>query len=115
MTSSRLPRRITDRQVEQHVIPAAAALIGAARANDRDAVDQVFAQLQLELRTDPLTTARALAVVLAATTPDDRSMAELLAWREPEHARLIAAGVPADTAAVLAAHDRRIDDTRTAA
>lgn len=95
--------RLTDQQIDDHVIPAAARLVGAVRDDDRVAVDRLLAQLQLQLRADQATTARALAVVLAAAVPYDRSMGDLLAWRDPERRRLAAVGVNPEAAAILAA------------
>lgn len=99
--------RLTDAQISRHVIPAACRLIGAVRASDPDEVSRVLGGLQVDLRTDAATAARALAVALAAACPDERPVRELLAWRTPEYQRLRQAGVPADTAAVLAAQDTR--------
>jgi hypothetical protein len=96
---------ITDTQVSRHVLPAACRLIGAVRAGDQLEVSRVLGCLQVDLRTDATTAVQALAVVLAAACPDDQPMGELLAWRTPEYQRLRQAGVPADTAAVLAARN----------
>lgn len=95
--------RLTDAQISRHVIPAACRLIGAVRADDPAEINRVLGGLQVDLRTDAATAVRALAVVLAAACPDDQPVSELLAWRTPEYQRLRHAGVPADTAAVLAA------------
>lgn len=98
--------RLTDGQISRHAIPAACRLICAVRAGDQREVSAAFGALQVDLGTDPATAARALAVVLAAACPDDRSMGQLLAWRQEEYRRLVAAGVNPNTAADLAAQHR---------
>ena len=98
---------LTDTQVSRYVVPAACRLVGAVRAGDQLEVSRILGCLEIDLRTDATTAARALAVVLAAACPDDRPVSELLAWQSAEYQRLRAVGVPADTAAVLAARDAK--------
>lgn len=71
-------RLLTGDELTDAVIPAASALVWAVRQNDPDAVDAALDDAIASARGPGL---HALLVVLAAMVPDDRSPAELLAWR----------------------------------
>lgn len=79
------------------LIPLAAQLIGTVREYGPEDVAAVLAQVP-DGRHD------ALAVILAAMVDPDSTPRELLAWTSGglEYHRLVAAGVNARTAAVLA-------------
>lgn len=79
------------------LVPIAAQLIGCVREYGPDDVSAVLAQVP-DGRHD------ALAVILAAMVDPDSTPKELLAWTTGglEYHRLVAAGVNARTAAVLA-------------
>lgn len=76
------------------LVPVALQLVGAVRAQDSGAVDEVFASA-IELtggRCDP---AAALAIVCAALVPEDAQPSQLLRWQRAaaEYQRLIEKGV----------------------
>lgn len=89
---------MTDTAFADALVPLAAELVGVVRDYGPDDVAEVLARVP-DGRHD------ALAVVLAAMVDPDSSPRELLAWTTVglEYHRLVAAGVNARTAAVLAA------------
>jgi hypothetical protein len=92
-----------DRYLET-LVPSAEKLIQAVRREDLMFVDAMFADAEL-VYGDPLTGARAMAVLLGGMAPDDQPGAELLRWRAnpAEYLRLRAAGLSSREAAELAA------------
>ncbi|RSN26533.1 hypothetical protein DMC63_01470 [Streptomyces sp. WAC 05977] len=103
-----------DRYLET-LVPSAEKLVHAVRRDDPMHVDAMLADAE-QLYGDPLAGARALAVLLAAMVPDDRTADDLLRWhRNPhEYRRLRALGVPAAEAGELAAQVTPIRDGRVA-
>lgn len=92
-----------DRNLET-LVPSAEKLIRAVHEERPMHIEAMLADAEM-VYGDPLTGARALVVLLAAMIPDDKTAAELLAWRKNPHEyrRLRAAGVSAAEAAHLAA------------
>ena len=88
-------------ELADSLVPIAAQLVGTVREYGPDDVAAVLARVP-EGRHD------ALAVILAAMVDPDSSASDLLAWTRGglEYHRLVAAGVNARTAAVLA--ERRV-------
>jgi hypothetical protein len=92
-----------DRYLET-LVPSAEKLIRAVHEERPMHIEAMLADAE-QLYGDPLTGAHALVVLLAAMIPDDKTAAELLAWRKNPHEyrRLRALGVAATEAAELAA------------
>lgn len=88
---------MTDEALAESLVPIAARLVGTIRDFGPDDVQAVLAEV-------PNGRHDALAVVLAAMVDPDQSPSNLLAWTRGglEYHRLVAAGVNASTAAVLA-------------
>ena len=91
---------LTGDPLTDSVVPAAQALAWAVKTSDADHVTATLGAVRDELGVAGL---QALIVVLAAMVPDDRSPAELLAWRQnpDEYVRLLVSGVDASTALTL--------------
>jgi hypothetical protein len=89
---------VTDDALADALVPIAARLVGTVREYGPDDVRAI-------LETVPDGRYDALAVVLAAMVDPDSSPKELLGWTRCglEYHRLVAAGVNARAAAVLAA------------
>jgi hypothetical protein len=86
------------------LLPLADRLVQAAHRGDQLGTGTAFADAEL-LYGDPLTAARALAVLLAGMCPDDSDADDLLSWRlnPTEYHRLRSHGVAAAEARTLAA------------
>jgi len=103
-----------DRYLET-LVPSAEKLIRAVHEERPMHIEAMLADAE-QLYGDPLTGAHALVVLLAAMIPDDKTAAELLAWRKNPHEyrRLRSLGVPAAEAAELAAQVTSIRGGRVA-
>ena len=88
---------LTGDTVTDAVVPAAMALVWAVRTSDVEAIDEALTGAAEATSGDGIA---ALAVVLAAMVPDDRSPGGLLAWlRAPsEYLDLRQHGLGADAA-----------------
>lgn len=94
------------------LLPLADRLVRAAHNNHRLGIDTALVDAEA-IYGDPVTAARALAVLLAAMCPDDSDADELLSWRRnpEEYRRLRGLNVSAAEARTLAV---RVIEFRTA-
>ncbi len=91
---------MTDEALADALVPIAAQLVGTVRQYGPDDVSAVLARV-------PNGRHDALAVVLASMVDPDATPSQLLAWTRGglEYHRLVAAGVNAQAAAVLASRN----------